>query len=196
MHDTDSAEHAAHLARRTALAEGVHASHPKPVRHGDNGATLKATTVRAMLAWLGIRPSYSRPRVSDDNPFGEALFRTAKYRPAFPRASPISMPPTNGPRPSCPGTTMSTVIAAFAMSPRQSTMPDKTGRCWLAATCSISRLARNPSRWSRQTRNWTPVAAVTLHTGTPRGFGPASCPGKSLAGCQATDNPPVSMAEG
>lgn len=39
-----------------------------------------------MLAWLGIAPSYSRPRVSDDNAFAEALFRTAKYRPEFPSA--------------------------------------------------------------------------------------------------------------
>jgi putative transposase len=84
VHETDSADHAAHLARRTALAEGVPAATPKPVLHGDNGATLKATTVLAMLAWLGIKPSYSRPRVSDDNPFVEALFRTAKHRPAFP----------------------------------------------------------------------------------------------------------------
>ena len=84
MHDTDSAEHAAHLARRTALAEGVHAMPTRPVLHGDNGATLKATTVLAMLHWLGIKPSYSRPRVSDDNAFAEALFRTAKYRPEFP----------------------------------------------------------------------------------------------------------------
>jgi putative transposase len=52
--------------------------------HGDNGATLKATTVLAMLHWLGIEPSYSRPRVSDDNAYAEALFRTAKYRPEFP----------------------------------------------------------------------------------------------------------------
>ena len=81
VHDTDTAEHAAHLARRTALAEGVHA---KSVLHGDNGATLKATTVLAMLHWLGIEPSYSRPRVSDDNAFAEALFRAAKYRPEFP----------------------------------------------------------------------------------------------------------------
>ena len=44
VHDTDSAEHAAHLARRTALAEGVHAKPVRPVLHGDNGATLKATT--------------------------------------------------------------------------------------------------------------------------------------------------------
>jgi putative transposase len=84
VHDTDSAEHAAHLARRTALAEGVHAKPVRPVLHGDNGATLKATTVLAMLHWLGIEPSYARPRVSDDNAFAEALFRTAKYRPEFP----------------------------------------------------------------------------------------------------------------
>ena len=84
VHDTDSAEHAAHLARRTALAEGVHAKPIRPVLHGDNGATLKATTVLAMLHWLGIERSYSRPRVSDDNAFAEALFRTAKYRPEFP----------------------------------------------------------------------------------------------------------------
>ena len=34
-----------------------------------------------MLNWLGIKPSYSRPRVSDDNPYAEALFRTAKSCP-------------------------------------------------------------------------------------------------------------------
>jgi transposase InsO family protein len=48
--------------------------------HGDNSATLKATTVLAMLHWLGIKPSYSRPRVSNDNAFAESAFRTAKYR--------------------------------------------------------------------------------------------------------------------
>ena len=84
VHDSDSADHAAHLARRTALAEGVHAMTVRPVLHGDNGATLKGTTVLAMLYWLGIEPSYSRPRVSDDNPYAEAVFRTAKYRPEFP----------------------------------------------------------------------------------------------------------------
>ena len=45
LHDSDTAEHAAHLARRTALAEGVHAMAVRPVLHGDNGATLKGTTV-------------------------------------------------------------------------------------------------------------------------------------------------------
>lgn len=57
----DHADHAAHLVRRTALAEGIAALTSKPVLHGDNGATLKATTVLAMLEWLGVKPSYSRP---------------------------------------------------------------------------------------------------------------------------------------
>ena len=66
VHETDQAEHAAHLVRRTALAEGIHARAHRPVLHGDNGASVKGTTVLAMLHWLGIAPSHSRPRVSDD----------------------------------------------------------------------------------------------------------------------------------
>ena len=54
--DTDDSDHAAHLARRTALAEGIHGLHDKPVLHGDNGATLKATTVPAMLHGLSVSP--------------------------------------------------------------------------------------------------------------------------------------------
>ena len=84
VHDSDHADHAAHLVRRTALAEGIAGLASKPVLHGDNGSTLKATTVLAMLNWLGVKPSYSRPRVSDDNAYAESLFRTAKYRPEFP----------------------------------------------------------------------------------------------------------------
>ena len=84
VHETDSSDHAVDLVRRTALAEKIHSLPTKPVLHGDNGATLKATTVLAMLTWLGIRASYSRPRVSDDNAFVESLFRTVKYRRQFP----------------------------------------------------------------------------------------------------------------
>lgn len=86
VHEDDDSDHAARLVQRTALAEGIHAvpREERPVLHGDNGATLKATTVLAMLWWLGVKHSYSRPRVSDDNAFVESLFRTAKYRPEFP----------------------------------------------------------------------------------------------------------------
>ena len=82
----DLADHAAHLVRRTALAEGIAAMGTKPVLHGDNGSTLKVTTMLAMLNWLGVKPSYARLRVSDDNAYAyaESLFRTAKDRPEFP----------------------------------------------------------------------------------------------------------------
>ncbi len=62
VHERDDADHAVHLVRRTALAEGIAALDTKPVLHGDNGSTLKATSVLAMLHWLGVKPSYSRPR--------------------------------------------------------------------------------------------------------------------------------------
>lgn len=81
VHET-RAEHAAHLVRHMALAEGIAPLTDKPVLHG--GSTLKATPVLSMLNWLGVKPSYSRPRLSDDNAYAQALFRTAKYRLEFP----------------------------------------------------------------------------------------------------------------
>jgi putative transposase len=165
VHETDSADHAAHLARRTALAEGVHASHRKPVLHGDNGATLKATTVLAMLAWLGIAPSYSRPRVSDDTPFVEALFRTAKYRPAFP---PKGFADLDAARQWAAGFVHwynhehhHSGICYVTPAERHAGQD----RALLARRHALYQQARerNPRRWSRQTRNWTPIAAVTLN---------------------------------
>src|SRR5438309_9859934 len=102
----------------------------RPVLHGDNGATLKGTTVLAMLHWLGIAPSHSRPRVSDDNAFAEALFRTAKYRPEFPTNGFAHLDAARHWRgDSCSGITMSTGTAASATSVRPSAMPARTGSC-------------------------------------------------------------------
>jgi putative transposase len=165
VHDTDSADHAAHLARRTALAEGIHAMPARPVLHGDNGATLKATTVLAMQHWLGIKPSYSRPRVSDDNAFAEALFRTVKYRPEFPSKGFADLDAAR----------QWTVrfVQWYNHEHRHSGIRYVTpaqrhvgqDRPLLEARHAVYQDARdrNPRRWSRQTRNWTPVAAVTLN---------------------------------
>jgi transposase InsO family protein len=165
VHDTDSADHAAHLVRRTALTEGLHALAEKPVLHGDNGSTLKATTVLAMLNWLGVKPSYSRPRVSDDNAYAESLFRTAKYRPEFPAQGFSHLEEAR------------TWAANFAhwynvehrhstiqyVSPAQRHAGDD--RAILAARHDLYTRVRelNPRRWSRHTRNWTPVGAVALN---------------------------------
>ena len=157
VHDTDSAEHAVHLARRTALAEGVHTMWVRPVLHGDNGATLKATTVLAMLHWLGIKPSNSRPRVSDDNAFAEALFRTAKYRPEFPLKGFANLDAARQ--------WAARFVQWYNHEHRHSGIRYVTpaqrhagldGRM-LAARHALYQDARtrNPQRWSEQTRNWT-----------------------------------------
>lgn len=54
------------------------------VLHSDNGGPMKGATMLATLQKLGVVTSFSRPHVSDDNPYAEALFRTAKYRPSYP----------------------------------------------------------------------------------------------------------------
>jgi hypothetical protein len=164
-HDTDNADHAAQLAKRTALAEGVHAMPVKPVLHGDNGATLKATTVLAMLCWLGVKPSYSRPRVSDDNAYAEALFRTAKYRPEFPAKGFADLDAAREWAVRfvqwCNYEHRHSGIRYVTPAQRHAGQDQDL----LAARHALYQQARqdNPNRWTRQTRNWTPVAAVTLN---------------------------------
>jgi len=80
--DSETGEHAANLVQRAVLSENLKG---KPlVLHSDNGAPMKSYTLKAKLEELGIAKSYSRPRVSNDNPFSEACFKTLKYRPNFP----------------------------------------------------------------------------------------------------------------
>jgi putative transposase len=62
VHESDSSDHAVDLLRRTALAEGIHALPQGPALHGDNGATLKATTVLAMMYGCESRPRTSGRR--------------------------------------------------------------------------------------------------------------------------------------
>lgn len=165
VHDSDDAVHAAHLVKRTALAEGIHALARKPVLHGDNGATLKATTVLAMLYWLGVKPSYSRPRVSDDNAFVESLFRTAKYRPEYPERGFADLQAARQ--------WASDFVHWYNHEHHHSGIRYVTpsqrhagqDREILQARHDLYTQARqhNPRRWSGPTRNWSHVSTVTLN---------------------------------
>jgi len=86
VHAAESGEHAAALLLRTSLREGIDALKQTLVLHADNGSPMKSATLLATLQWLGVAPSYSRPRVSNDNPYAESFFRTCKYRPEWPAA--------------------------------------------------------------------------------------------------------------
>ena len=131
----------------------------------DNGATLKATTVLAMLYWLGVTPSYSRPRVCNDNAYIESLFRTAKYRPEFPargfadleeaRAWVVSFVQW------CNEMHRHRAIQYVAPALRH----EGGDHAILAARHALYTTARalHPARWSGNTRNWTPIGAVALN---------------------------------
>lgn len=80
--ETEKAEYAETLIRKATLSQGVNG---RPlVLHSDNGSPMKAATFLATLEKLGVQSSFSRPRVSNDNPYSESLFKTMKYRPEFP----------------------------------------------------------------------------------------------------------------
>lgn len=80
----ESAENASLLVRRGMLSEQrIHPLQPL-VLHSDNGSPMKGSSLLETLYQLGITPSRSRPRVSNDNPYAESIFRTCKYRPSYP----------------------------------------------------------------------------------------------------------------
>lgn len=83
--DEESAEHVETLVRKAFVKEQIWEGETPLVLHSDNGSPMKAATFKATLERLGISNSYSRPRVSNDNAYSESLFRTFKYRPAFPK---------------------------------------------------------------------------------------------------------------
>ena len=83
VHEKECSQLASDLVQRAVLREQCLL---KPlVLHSDNGAPMKSSTLRVKLQELGIRSSYSRPRVSNDNPYVESLFKTVKYCPQWPR---------------------------------------------------------------------------------------------------------------
>lgn len=80
--EEESADHASDLIRRSCIAQGRLTTEPL-VLHSDNGSPMKGATMLETLYALGITPSNSRPRVSNDNPYSESLFKTLKYRPNY-----------------------------------------------------------------------------------------------------------------
>ena len=86
VQDAENSGHAAALVERIrdeAVDAGVDLD--GWVLHADNGIPMKGATMLATMQRLGIIPSFSRPSVSDDNPFSESLFRTLKYVPNYPQ---------------------------------------------------------------------------------------------------------------
>ena len=70
------------LIRETTQREGI--VRDQLYIHNDRGAPMTAQTTGQLLISLGVEQSFSRPQVSNDNPYSESHFRTLKYQPTFP----------------------------------------------------------------------------------------------------------------
>lgn len=80
--ERENAELARELIEESCIKQGII---PGTLTiHSDRGAPMKSKTVSMLYADLGIDKSFSRPSVSDDNPFSESQFKTIKYCPLFP----------------------------------------------------------------------------------------------------------------
>lgn len=163
VHERECGNHAAEVVRRAVLAEGIERT-PR-VLHADNGSPMKGATLRTTLLQLGIEPSYSRPRVSNDNAYSEALFRTCKYRPDYPGKGFATVDEAR--------TWVHAFVAWYNGEHRHSALRFVTpnerhgghDRALLAQRKTLyeQAKARNPARWSGTTRNWTPPADVWLN---------------------------------
>ena len=163
VHTTESSEHAAALIDAACAAEGV--GRDQLILHSDNGAPMKGATMLATLQALGVVPSFSRPRVSNDNPYSESAFRTLKYRPDYPSLPFATIEAASG------------WVAGFVdwynnehlhSGIRFVTPSDRhSGRHHdvLEGRRSVYEAARrlNPARWSGSIRNLDPVEAVILN---------------------------------
>jgi putative transposase len=163
VHESESSELAAELVENIRLTtefdlEGW-------VLHSDNGSPMKGATLLATLQRMGVIPSFSRPRVSDDNPFAESLFKTLKYRPGYPDAGFATLEQARS------------WVAAFVhwynhehqhsgigfVTPADRHAGHDVG-ILAARRCVYERAQRrHPERWSRDTRTWSRPAIVTLN---------------------------------
>lgn len=163
VHDHESAERAASLIQRICAESGIDPT--GLVLHSDNGKPMRGSTMIATLQWLGIVPSFSRPHVCNDNPYSEALFRTLKHTPAYPRLAFASSDAARQ--------WVARFVRWYNAEHRHSAIryvtPDQRHTGADVAILTRRRLLyerarqRTPGRWSGTIRTWAPVAVVVLN---------------------------------
>lgn len=174
VHTEENAERAAALIQRVCAEMGIDPN--GLVLHSDNGTPMRGSTMIATLQSLGIVPSFSRPHVCNDNPYSEALFRTLKHTPAYPR-----LPFASG---DAAHRWVAHFVSWYNTEHRHSAIryvtPDQRHAgadvAILAHRSTVYERARQrkPERWSGTIRNWTPVGLVELNPTGDRGLNAAS----------------------
>lgn len=163
IYDDESSDSAAELMRDICRRESIQPA--QVVLHSDNGSVMKGASMLATLQSLGVVPSFSRPAVSNDNPYSESMFKTLKYRPGYPAKAFESL--------SAAREWVVGFIQWYNQEHRHSAIqfvtPDQRHAGLdselLRARTDIyeAAKARHPERWSGAVRNWDPVTIVHLN---------------------------------
>lgn len=163
IHDRESADLSSALL--TAICAGEQIDENQLSLHADNGGPMKGATMLVTMQKLGVIPSFSRPSVSDDNPFSESLFKTLKYCPQYPTKPFESIEAAM--------TWVEAFVAWYNCEHLHSGIKFVTpasrhdgGDVEILEKRNVVYMnarAKNPSRWSTTTRNWEPITTVKLN---------------------------------
>jgi len=163
VHVRECGELASELVTKAVIGEGYPDS--LDILHADNGSIQKSSTLRVTLEKLGVEPTYSRPRVSNDNAYPEALFRTVKYRPNFPFDGFSSL--DNARQWVLQFVTWYNSEHKHSginfVTPMQRHKGEDTAILAKRHELYLQSRAKNPERWSGGTRNWSRASTVVLH---------------------------------
>ena len=163
VYEEENSALAGELLRDLCHREGIQSK--QLVLHSDNGSPMKGSTMLATLQQLGVMPSFSRPSVSNDNPYSESLFKTLKYRPKYPLKPFVDVTVARQ--------WVTELVDWYNHEHRHSAIRfvtpaqrhqgldekllDNRKTVYEAAR------AKHPQRWSGSTRNWQRIQAVHLN---------------------------------
>lgn len=164
VHDCESDDLAAALFKKVCKRERLDPA--GVVLHADNGPAMKGSTMLATLQALGVVASFSRPSVSNDNPFSEALFKTMKYRPEYPGHPFASLEEARS--------WVKSFVAWYNTEHRHSGIRFVTpaerhagaAKTILARRKQVyaSARKRHPERWTGATRCWEDIDVVSINS--------------------------------
>ena len=164
VYECEKGEYATEVITDASYTENI-TPDDKLILHSDNGGPMKAYTMLAKLESLGIMPSFSRPRVSNDNPYSESLFKTMKYRPEYPEKPFENLAESrkwteefvNWYNNIHLHSGINFVTPVDRHNGKDVEILEKRHQVYIEAK------NRNPERWSGSTRNWDTVKEVSLN---------------------------------
>lgn len=163
IYEEQSDQNASILARKAYLSENINGK--DIILHSDNGSPMKGATMLATLQNLGVATSFSRPCVSNDNPYSESLFKTLKYKPGYPSkpfknitsARDWVLSFVNWYNYEHKHSSIKFVTPIDRHNNQDKKILRKRSRVYKEAK------QKNPARWSGSTRNWDHIEAVWLN---------------------------------